>query len=122
MSMQSNPTFADRPPSDPVVALLTRIQDADPNSPELSEDDTDANWGHYQFSGSFRTVLSTWSSVGSNSTARKLIAATIKTCKVAHHLCYERGIHPTSYVSDAYLNELVERLWTLWKEAGGVNN
>jgi hypothetical protein len=120
--MQSNPTFTDGPPSDPVVAFLARIQDADPNSPELSEDNTNANWGHYQFSGHVRSVLTAWSSVGGNSMACKLIAAAIKTCKVARHLCYERGIHPISYLSDAYLNEVVERLWTMWKEAGGVGN
>jgi len=48
-----------------------------------------------------------------------LIAASIKTCKVAQHICFEQKITTGSYLSDAYLQNLVKVLWTLWKKVGG---
>jgi hypothetical protein len=42
--------------------------------------------------------------------ACRLIAAALKTSKVARFVCSERNISATSYLADAYLNELVEAL------------
>jgi hypothetical protein len=123
--MESAPTMTNGPPSSTVVAFLNRIQDADPNSVDISEDDTNSNWGHQQFMGgamTIRSVLSSWSAIGGNDVACRLIAAAIKTCKVARLMCSQRDIVVSSYLSDAYLNELVERLWTLRKDATGVSN
>ena len=69
-------------PSLDVVAFLNRIDSADPNSPDLSEDNTDTGWGHCQFTaGNMQctTVLLSWDKIGVPM-ARKLIAAAIKTC------------------------------------------
>jgi len=112
-------------PSSTVVAFLDRIRDADPNLGDFSEDDSNANWGHYQFTGgtmTCRSVLTSWSGVGGTDMACRLTAATIKTCKVAWLMCSQRDIVTASYLSDAYLNEIFEHLWTLWKDAGGVSD
>jgi hypothetical protein len=55
-----------------------------------------------------------------SSNACNLIAAALKTCKVARHLCFEHNITTTSYLSDIYLENVVSKLWDLWKSAGGV--
>lgn len=106
-------------PSTNVSAFLERIESADPNSPDLSEDDMNGNWGHYQFTaGSMRcaTVLQSWDEIG-KATACKLLAAAIKTCKVARFVCFTRGIEVGSYLSDAYLQTLVESLWAARQKA-----
>jgi hypothetical protein len=103
-------------PSQSVSAFLERIESADPNAPDISEDDTDANWGHYQFTaGNLRcsTVLSSWDEIGAT-TAKKLIAAALKTCQVARHICFEHGVNASGYLSDAYLQTLIQSLWTSW--------
>ena len=48
--------------------------------------------------------------------------------QVAHVLCHkeemhlsEKGLQPITYLSDAYLELLMERLWELWIEAKGVS-
>jgi hypothetical protein len=102
-------------PSDDVAAFLERIESADPDSPDFSEDDQNQSWGHWQFtSGNMTcsTVLTSWDHIGIT-TARRLIAAAVKTCKVARHICFERGINSSSYLSDAYLENVVELLWKL---------
>jgi len=122
-SMRSHTTFQNGEPSADASAFLSRIQNADPNSPEISEDDTNQCWGHYQFSGAGMTctsVLTSWASVGNTGIARQLIAAAIKTCRVARHLCFQRAIESTSFLSDAYLENIIDILWTLWIDAGGV--
>lgn len=105
-------------PSDDVAAFLERIESADPNSPELSEDDLGQCWGHWQFASggmTCTTVLTSWDTIGTT-TARRLIAAAIKTCKVARYICDERNITPLSYLSDSYLQNLVDLLWNLRKD------
>jgi hypothetical protein len=108
-------------PSANVAAFLERIETADPNAPDISEDDTNSCWGHYQFTAAnirCSTVLTSWDEVGTT-TARKLIAAALKTCKVARLICFKHSIEPASYLSDAYLENLVELLWTLKQKAAG---
>jgi hypothetical protein len=109
-----NPTSSDN-----VIAFLDRIENADPDASDLSDDDKDASWGHHQFTaGSMRiaSVLVDWQAVGSTSVAFQLIAAAVKTCRVARHLCFKKSIDCSSFLSDNYLELLVERLWNLVKD------
>ena len=106
-------------PSDDMVAFLDRIENANANSPDISDDDNDASWGHFQFTAASLTckfILSSWSNVGSVSFACRLIAAAIKTSRVAWHLCHSKQLKPTSFLSDIYLSNIVELLWELCKD------
>jgi hypothetical protein len=122
-AMKQSPTFQDGPPSDQLIAFIDQVENADSNS-DVSEDDDNMSWGHYQFTAggvTLTSVLTSWESTGGPKTACKLIAVAIQTCRVARHLCHMRGIRAGSYLSDAYLENVVDRLWTLWKKAGGVS-
>jgi hypothetical protein len=122
-SMQANASFNSGEPSSDVAAFLDRIERADPNSAELSEDNTNQCWGHYHFTaGSLTctTVLTSWRNIGNTNVACKLIAAAIKTAKVARHLCFSGNIQSISYLSDVYLSTVIDLLWSSWKNAGGV--
>lgn len=122
--MEANPEFGGGSPSNDVAAFITRIEEADPNSASLSEDDMGVSWGHYQFSAGALTcssVLKSWASVGNNMTACRLIAAAVKTCKVARHVCGQQSILPTSYLADSYLERVIDLLWAAWDKAGGVS-
>ncbi|KAL6302226.1 hypothetical protein BKA93DRAFT_737373, partial [Sparassis latifolia] len=122
-SMKLTPVFDIGSPTSEVITFIECIENADPNSPDLSEDDLGTAWGHYQFTAGSMTSSSTLVSrdgIGSEA-ARRLIAATIKTCKVARHVCFVSGIKMNAYLSDAYLETTVEILWRLWKAAGGVS-
>src|ERR1700722_8795229 len=122
-SMESHTTFKSGEPSADVVAFLDRIKNADPNSPQFTEDNTNGSWGHYQFTGGNMTctsVLTSWTSIGNTNIACQLIAAAIKTCKVARHLCFEHEVESHSYLGDIYLANVINILWRLWSEAGGV--
>jgi hypothetical protein len=108
-------------PSDDVLTFIARIEQANPDSPDISEDDTNESWGHYQYTASaltYTTVLASWDSIGNIDTACRLIAAAIKTCKIARYLCFARHISPTSYLSDIYLQNIVELLSQLWSATG----
>ena len=121
-SMQRNASFQSGAPSDDLVTFLNRIEHADPASADISQDDTNESWGHYQFTAASltcRTAILSWNSVGSTGIACRLIAAAIKTCKVARHLCFTHNITSTSYLSDAYLSQIIELLWRFWGEAVG---
>ena len=123
-SMQTNASFQRGAPSENVVTFLSRLENADPASPEISEDDNNAAWGHYQFTASSLTctsVLTSWDAVGNVVVACRLIAAAIKTCKVARHLCFSNHIETTSYLSDIYLANVINLLWQFWQEAVGIN-
>jgi hypothetical protein len=122
-AMESSPEFKVGKSSDDFATFLERINNANPNEPTLSEDDLDASWGHYQFTAgrlTCTTVLTSWDVVGSCSNACDLIVAALKTCKVARHLCFEREVEAASYLSDIYLENIISKLWDLWKSAGGV--
>ncbi|TFK16881.1 hypothetical protein FA15DRAFT_711330 [Coprinopsis marcescibilis] len=89
-------------PDSKVLEFVLRIEMADPNSPSLSEDDKDAGWGHY---------------IGDCATAYQLIAAALKTCWVVRFVCTERKLMDVkSYLSDMYLDLLIEQLWDLVKD------
>lgn len=124
-AMEATPGFKSGPPAANVLAFLARIDDADPNSLDIGEDDSNASWGHQQFtSGNLTcsTVLTSWSAVGSCETASRLIAAALKTCRVARQICFERKINTDTYLSDIYFEKVVDILWDLWKAADGVRN
>ncbi|PPQ97715.1 hypothetical protein CVT26_001905 [Gymnopilus dilepis] len=106
-------------PSEGLSSLITAIEDADPNAPGLSEDDTNANWGHQQLSGAWRMLLSKWENIGNATIACKLVAAVARTCKVARLLCTERKISANSFLCDNYLEQMIASLWACWREAGG---
>lgn len=79
----------------------------------------DESWGHHQFNeGSLNCskVLDSWDSIGSPRNACKLIAAAIKTCRVARHLCRDRNPQP-SYLADNYLQRIVDLMWAHYQEA-----
>ncbi|KAF8809869.1 hypothetical protein BYT27DRAFT_7093293 [Phlegmacium glaucopus] len=109
--MAASPDFKSSTPSDNVATFLNRIEAADPNSSEIEEDDSNQCWGHWQFTAGGLTitnVIRDWACVGGVDMACKLLAATIRTCKVAHHICLERNITSSSFLSDVYLNNMVE--------------
>ncbi|KAF8871298.1 hypothetical protein BD779DRAFT_1680501 [Infundibulicybe gibba] len=121
-AMSLRPDFEASQPSSDVMALLTRIENADPNSDEFSEDDSNGSWGHYQFTAGGLTCTSAllnWRSIGNTETACRLIAAALKTCKIARHVCFNRDIEVNSFLSDAYLENVIEKLWEVWTAAGG---
>ena len=121
--MQANPSFKRGATPTPTDEFIARIENADPTAPDISEDDHGSSWGHLQFTGGSMTVtsvLTTWGCVGNTETACRLIAAAIKTCKVARHICFEQNVTTSSYLSDAYLQNSIEVLWKLWNDAGGV--
>jgi hypothetical protein len=117
--MKENPSFQVGAPSDDVVAFLQRTEHADPNSPDISDDDNNANWGHLQLSG-WATLFTSWHHIGSTGIASRLIAIVIKTCKVARHLCFVKNINAPAFLSDVYLESIIDLLWNSWKEALGI--
>lgn len=119
LSTTPSALYPDQDPSENVAALILRIEAADPNCETISENDTNAGWGHYQFTAgslTLSTVLTAWKDVGNVSTAFRLLAASIKTCRVARHMCFQRGLRPLSYISDIYLDRTVDTLWDLVKD------
>jgi hypothetical protein len=117
-SMQNQASFQLGAPSPEIIGLLERLELADPNSPDISEDDKNQSWGHCQFSGS-SSMLTSWDGIGNTGIACRLIAATIKTCKVARHVCFLNGINATTFLSDAYLSNIIEALWKSWSDTVG---
>ena len=106
------------------INFLSRIENADPTDPNLSEDNTGSSWGHYQFTSGSMTITSvirSWDCVGSATMACKLIAAAVKTCKVARHTCFEQNLHTNSFLADVYLSNLIDELCDVWVKAGGVS-
>lgn len=120
-AMQASAPSESAEPSETVLALLDRLEQTDPNSPEISEDDTNSSWGHYQYTaGSLtcRSVLTSWAAIGKVDIACRFVAAGIRVCKVARHICFVRNVDPppSSYLGDAYLDSLIELLWDLWTQ------
>ncbi|KAF9459807.1 hypothetical protein BDZ94DRAFT_1324514 [Collybia nuda] len=106
-------------PCSMTLALLNQIESADPTAPDINEDDTNLGWGHMQFTASgltLSTVIRSWENIGNVATAYQLLAAAIKTCRVAQHLCFTNNIVATGgFLSDNYLQNLVEILWDILK-------
>lgn len=121
MEAQSN--FRAGPTPSSTNDFLSRLEMSSPTDPGLSEDDKGSSWGHYQFTSgnmSIKSVIRSWDCVGSTSMACKLIAAAIKICKVARHICFDQGINTSSFLADAYLSNLIDELCHVWVAVGGV--
>jgi hypothetical protein len=118
--MQENASFQVGAPSDALVSFIQHADTIDPNSPEISEDDNNAAWGHKQLSGS-SNLLTSWHNIGNTTVACRLIAVAIKTCQVARHLCFVKHINSSTYLGDIYLEKIIDSLWASWKEATGIN-
>lgn len=122
--MKACPDFRALAPSTDLKIFLERIEKADPNDTTIDEDNKGVGWGHHQFTGGSMTcssVMKSWEDIGNTDTARKLIAAAIRTCKVARYICEQTKITAMSYISDTYLERVIETLWDLWKVAGAVS-
>ncbi|KAI9441585.1 hypothetical protein H4582DRAFT_2073751 [Lactarius indigo] len=123
-SMSAQSSFKEGKPSEQVATLLEHVQFADPCSPDIDEDNMCQGWGHYQFTAggiSPASSLTSWEKVGSVATAFKLVAAAIKTCQEARSMCSNAGMPKTSgFISDAYLEKILECLESCWVGAGGV--
>ncbi|KAI0037341.1 hypothetical protein FA95DRAFT_1614314, partial [Auriscalpium vulgare] len=107
-------------PSPELTAFLERIESADPNAPDLKEENKNESWGHYQFTaGSLTcdTVFTSWSAVGNPRVACQLIAGAVRTCKVARSLCFLNKVEPKSYLSDVYLEHVIEKLYKTAQDA-----
>ncbi|KAJ2924080.1 hypothetical protein H1R20_g13008, partial [Candolleomyces eurysporus] len=101
-----------------VKTFYSCIDNADPNSPNISVDNTNSSWGHYQFTAGSLTIdlaLLSWTAVGSVDMVYCLIAASIKTHRIAVQICTQCSLHPTLYLSDIYLARVVEKLLGLAK-------
>ena len=124
--MKAAPNFgAGSVPARDTLALIERIENADPNSADIGEDDSDASWGHYQFTSgslSLAKTVTSWASVGNVPTACRLIAGAIKTCRAARHICHYKKVPSESYLSDAYLDRTLTVLLDHWMAAGGVRH
>ncbi|KAF8881061.1 hypothetical protein CPB84DRAFT_1792155 [Gymnopilus junonius] len=119
-SMKACPNFRPCETSADMTTFLERIEKADPNDTTINEDNKGVSWGHYQFTAGSMTcssVMKSWY-IGSTTTACKLIAAAICTCKVARYVCEKLQVTTASYISDTYLERVIETLWDLWKQAG----
>lgn len=128
-ALQASPNFTTGEPSPDFMTFLHRIETTDPAafSPDEDEDSLGVSWGHYQFTSGSLTctrVITTWTDVGSPLYACRLIAAALTTCHVARWLvCKELNPETTilpSFLSDNYLTETTDLLWSCWQAAGGV--
>jgi hypothetical protein len=117
-AMQDATGIEAREPSNDVAALLDQLDRADPDSMDADADDSNESWGHAQFTAggvTIRSALVDWEAVGGTSTAFKLIAAAVRTCKVARAMCATRGRSATAYLADNYLELLFEQIQRCWE-------
>ncbi|EKM79209.1 hypothetical protein AGABI1DRAFT_91815 [Agaricus bisporus var. burnettii JB137-S8] len=120
-AVQANPNFKHQTSSPEVIDFVKRIEEADPSA-KLDADDLNEGWGHYQFTAGGLTchsVLRNWEAIGNAGMVYRLIAAAIKTCQVARSMCELRGLQPGNYLSDTYLDVLINRIWDVWRTAEG---
>lgn len=119
--MEAQANFRPGPTPSLTTTFLSRLENSTPTDPGLSEDDNGASWGHYQYTGgsmTIKSVIRSWDCVGTTTIACKLIAAGIKTCRVARHICFEQNINTLSYLADVYLSNLIDQLADVWAETG----
>ncbi len=104
-------------PSANILQFINQIELADPSA-EDNEDNMNVSWGHSQFTSgglSCSTVLVSWSAVDNVGTAFRLLAAAVKTAKVARQLCFTQGISG-SCLADSYIQNIIELLWICWND------
>lgn len=110
------PTTVEGPMAPEVEEFLFGIEHADPNALGVDEDNTNTSWGHYHFrSGSVRFDTLTWEQVANKQTGYRILAATIKTGRVARHLCFKRKITTHGVIADMYFETIVQNLWKHWE-------
>ncbi|TFK72253.1 hypothetical protein BDN72DRAFT_957420 [Pluteus cervinus] len=121
-SIQANPTFRSGPTAPRTLTLLSCIENADPDAPGVEERCT--SWGHDQFrsgglmdSGS--DLLEKWDEIGDTKAVYRLLASCLTICRVARHIGFQQQRQESSYLSDMYLERVIERLWKAWSDAGG---
>ncbi|KAI9437506.1 hypothetical protein H4582DRAFT_2057868 [Lactarius indigo] len=123
-SMNAQMSFKQGKASDNVTTLLERVQFADPGSPDINEDNMCLSWGHDLFTAggvSPSSSLTTWENVGSVATTFKLVAAALKMCQEVWLMCVNVGTPKTSgFISDVYLEKILECLQNCWVGAGGA--
>jgi hypothetical protein len=108
------PHFSVGSPSAELERWIGDIDVADPNDPSFDEDNHFEQWGHHQLSLS-SPALTSWTIVGNVETACRLVAALVKTCKVAREICRVNERNPgTSFIADVYLDRIIETLWKVW--------
>jgi hypothetical protein len=56
--MHEATNFEAHEPTDDVIALLNRLDSADPDAPDIDNDDSNKNWGHAQFTAGGLTIQS----------------------------------------------------------------
>ena len=84
--------------------------------PGLPEEDDNEAWGHYQYRANGLTpmsVLKDWASIGNVSIGYRLLAASIKTSRVARYLVNVRKRKAEQFTSDAYIDIIVSKLWEI---------
>lgn len=122
--MNEQTSFKQGESSENVTTLLKRVQSADPGSPDIDEDEMGVSWGHELFTAGGigpSSSLTNWQDIGSVETAFELVAAAIKTCQEARLMCANAGTPKTAgFISDVYLEKILERVETCWVGAGGV--
>lgn len=125
--MRAEPDFLRADPPSQTLNFISRIEDADPNDPDLDEDNSGLSWGHRQFTaGSMTcsTVIMTWSDIGNTDTACKLISEAIRTSRVARFFWSKGNPGPpttSTFLSDTYVDVVVNRLWKIWVDAHVVS-
>jgi hypothetical protein len=123
-AMEAQSDFRVLPTPPLTTDFLSRLENSLPTDTSFSEEDTGLSWGHYQFTGgsmTIKSVIRSWDCVGTTTMACKFIAAAVKICKVARHVCFEQNINPTSFLADVYLSNLIDELCDVWVKAGGVS-
>ena len=122
--MNEQTSFKQGQSSENVTTLLKCVQSADPGSPHVDEDEMGVSWGHELFRAggiSLSSSLASWQDIGSVETAFMLVAAAIKTSQEARLMCANAGTPKTAgYISDVYLEKILESIETCWVGTGGV--
>ena len=109
--------FPSQSPTPEFDAFVTLIETADPNSSSYEDEDTNEGWGHFQFNingpGTIKSLVSSWEAVGNVQQACRLIAAAVRTARVARHVCVECHVRATQWTADAYVDRVVVALWAI---------
>ena len=123
--MNKQSSFKQGQSSKNVTTLLKRVQSADPGSPDVDKEEMGVSWGHELFMAggiSLSSSLASWQDIGSVETAFMLVAAAIKTSQEVCLMCANARTPKTAgYISDVYLEKILESIETCWVGAGGVH-
>lgn len=122
--MKADRNFERGDPPSLAESFLCRIESANPNDSSLDEDNTGLSFGHYQFTaGSVNcvSVFKSWADIGNTDFACRLLAAAIRTSRIARAFCKQKNIAVTgSFLSDSYVEIVVNHVWKIWSDAHQV--